>query len=89
MNKRNEEAYYLQACSWCKLEEYSNAMDILRTLTIIKAACSDDAYRLFASVAVKLDPPQYDNAIDSLSQVIKRSPRDFQAVSNKYPCIFY
>jgi hypothetical protein len=57
----------------------------LRLITILKASCNDDTYRLVAGVAVKLNPPEFDTAINSLSQIIDRKPRDFDAVSNTAP----
>ncbi len=81
MNQRNEEAYFLSACSYCQLNQFDEAIAQLRIVTIVKASCSDETYRLVAGVSVRLLPPEFDTAIDSLTQIIQRTPRDFDAVS--------
>jgi hypothetical protein len=63
------------------MQQFDRAIEKLRLITVMKASCMDDTYRLFAGIALRLDPPEFHSAVDSLSQIIVRNNRDFAAVS--------
>lgn len=75
-----EEAYYIQACCWLRLGDIDRAYATLKRCTIQIETPSRDTLCLYACAATRLHPPRYMEGVDSLTSVLKTTPKDFEAV---------
>lgn len=80
MDPLQEEAYFLQACCWMRLQEPDKAYATMKIATIQIEAPSRSTLSLCAYIATKVYPPKYMEGVDSLTAIIKNSPNDYDAV---------
>ena len=74
--------YYIKACALIKLNrDYEAAYDTLKMMMIQLEEPSDDSFRLFGCIAVKMRPKLFMEAVDSFDVLIRRNAKDFDAVS--------
>lgn len=81
-----EAAYYLQACSWCRLGDGPAAIAILDAATAHLASPSNAFLSLYGYICSQLSPPRIESAIDSFSAVLAADPGDLDALLERASC---
>lgn len=66
------------------MQAYSAAIETMDAAYIAITTTSVEFLRLYGYICAKLSPPDLEKAIQSFSEVIKRSPKDLEAVR----CLF-
>lgn len=61
-------------------KDYEAAYDTLKMMMIQLEEPRDDSFRLFGYIAVKMQPKLVMEAVDSFDVLIRRNPKDFDAV---------
>lgn len=46
--------------------------------------CSNNIFKLSATLAVQMQPPNFDNAVDAYGELINRNPQDYDSVSASF-----
>lgn len=81
MDKTTSESYFFHALSLVQQNQIEAAFEITREGILRVTNCQDDIFRLSAGLAIQLQPPNFDSAIDAYVELLRRDPRDFDAVS--------
>lgn len=83
MDAECENAYFLKACALAQQQRYQEAHDTIRALVITVDDPKSEVYRLSGFLSSKLDPPAFEQGIDSFDILVRKKPKDFEAVSTK------
>ena len=81
MNEFCEEAYYLQASSHLCQGDNDAAYKVMKSAAIQLETPSRNTLKMCGYIAVRIAPPRFMEAIDSLGSILKRNPQDFEVVS--------
>jgi tetratricopeptide (TPR) repeat protein len=81
-----EDVYYIQACCWSQIKNFSAAITILDAAYVCLPKTTSNFVRLYGYICTKLDPPRLESAIDSFSEVIKRNSQDLDAYLERASC---
>lgn len=77
----SSDSYFYHALSFAQLQRLDEAFEVTRDAILRVTSCADEIFRLSAGLAVQLHPPNFDAAIDGYGELLRRNPRDFEAVS--------
>lgn len=76
----SEDARFIKSCAQVKRLDFKGCYDTLKNLMIDFEEPSEKCLRLFGCVVSKLDPPLFEEGIESFNIIIKRNKNDFSAV---------
>jgi hypothetical protein len=79
-NRQEEDATYFKACCQAHFKQYQDCLDTIKDLMTVIPKASNHLFILYGTVCFETNPPQYENARDSFTEVINRNGRDFESV---------
>ena len=76
-----EEAHFLKGCCWVRLGNPDRAYSSMKNSAIHIEAPSRSTLCLCAYISTHIQPPRYQESVDSYTAILKNNANDFDAVS--------